>query len=111
MCELFLCMRGVADFEILETREEPNEVQDLPAGTSRTLESKESKSWCEVSEALMDVWHEVEDLEIIYPKLLEVREYKNNAACVCQAIQEWTQQADMESLDEWKQTKLLGFLE
>jgi hypothetical protein len=70
---LFLCQSGVADFEVLEIREEPDEIQDLPTRTSRSLESKESKSRREVSEVLLNVLHEAGYLEIIYPKLLEVR--------------------------------------
>ena len=74
-CALLLFYRGrVAELEVLEIREEPNEVQDLTAGAFGCPEGKESKSRCEVSEVLLDVRNEAGHLKIIYPKLLEVRE-------------------------------------
>jgi hypothetical protein len=95
----------------LETWEEPDEIQNLPARALGFPEGKESKSWCKVSEALSDVQHEAGYLEIIYPELLEVRE--------CGEVTERAPikafgsklvkrgQADAELLDEWKQTKLV----
>ena len=72
-CALLLLYRGrVAELEVLETREEPDEVQDLAAGAFREPEGKESKGWCEVSEAPLDVQREARHLEVIYPKLLEI---------------------------------------
>ena len=114
---LFLRGRGITDFEVLEIREEPDEVQDLPARTSRTPESKESKCRRELSEALLNVWHETGYLEIVYPKLLEVRECRK--ATQRASVKAFGSklggrvraQADTESLDEWKQTKFVRFLE
>ena len=97
----------------MEIREESNEVQDLPARTFGFLEGKESEGRCEVSKVLPDVWHEAGYLEMIYPKLLEV--------CECGKITEVVSAkllrsklsggiaavADTESLDEWKQPKLV----
>ena len=62
---LFLCGHRV---------EELNEVQDLLARTFGILKSKESKSRCEVSKALLDVLHEAGHFEIVYSKVLEVCE-------------------------------------
>ena len=52
---LFLLVVPIEKFEILEVWKEPNEVQDLPTRTFRLLESEETKCWCEVSEASLDV--------------------------------------------------------
>ena len=62
------------ELEVLEVREEPDEVQDLSTRALRLFEGKESKCRREVSEAPLDAWHKAEYLETVYSKLLEVRE-------------------------------------
>jgi hypothetical protein len=97
---------GIANFEVLEIWEESDEIQDLPAGTPGLSESKESKSWREVSEALLNVRHEAGYLKIIYPKLLEVRECGEvTQRALAKAFTSKLAsggQADAESLDERK---------
>ena len=112
---LFIHGDGVVELEVLEVREESNEIQDLSARALRFLEGKESKCWREVSEALLDVRHKASYLEMVYSKFLEVRErgkvrqgapfelFGNELAKVVIA--------DSESFDERKQTKLVGVLE
>ena len=58
----------------MEIWKESNEIQDLLGRAIGFSESKELKSWCEVSKEPLNVWHEVGHLEIIYSKLPEVRE-------------------------------------
>jgi hypothetical protein len=62
------------ELEVLEVREESNEVQDLSTRALRFFEGKESKCRREVSEVPLDAWHKAGYLEIVYSKLLEVRE-------------------------------------
>ena len=70
---LFLVWEVVADPEVLEVWEEPDEIQDLAGRASRTSESEESKGRCEVSKVSLNVRHEVGYYQLVYPKLLEVR--------------------------------------
>jgi hypothetical protein len=106
---------GVVEFEVLEVREESNEIQDLSARTLRFLEGKESKCWREVSEALLDVRHKAGYLEMVYSKLLEVRERgKVRQGAPLELFGSELAKvviADSESFGEWKQTKLVGVLE
>ena len=98
----------VAELEVLEIREEPDEVQNLAAGAFGEPEGTESKGWCEVSEAPLDVQHEARHLEVIYPKLLEIRERGKvtQGAPGGPAGSELDvgigPQADAEAPDEWK---------
>ena len=62
------------EFEVLEVREEPDEVQNLSTRALRFFEGKDPKCRREVSEAPLDTWHKAGYLEIVYSKLLEVRE-------------------------------------
>jgi hypothetical protein len=62
---------GVVELEVLEVREESNEVQDLSTRALRFFEGKESKCRREVSEVPLDAWHKAGYLEIVYSKLLE----------------------------------------
>ena len=60
--------------EILEVREESNEVQDLSARAPGISEGEELKGRREASEAPSNPRHETGHLEIIYSKFPEVRE-------------------------------------
>ena len=93
--------------EVLEVRKEPDEIHDLPRRSSWPSECKEPKCWRKVSEASSKIWHETGDLEIIYPKFLEVLERGEvtQVAFVKPFGSEPTvaiMQADAESLDETK---------
>jgi hypothetical protein len=103
----FLYGNRVGELEVLEIREEPNEIQNLPARAAGTSESKESKSWCEVSKVPLNVWHKAGYLEIVYSKFLEV--------CECGKVMQGAsikplgsdlsramRGADTEPLDEWE---------
>ena len=97
--------------EVLEIREEPDEVQYLSARALRLFEGKESECWREVSEALLNIWHKAGYLEIVYSEFLE--------ACECgevrqgapvelfrsELVKTGTLQTDPELFDEWEQTK------
>ena len=103
-----------AKLEMLEVREESDEVQDLSARTPGLSEGKESKGRREVSEALSNVWHETGHLEIVYPKFLEVREC-GKVAEGASAEPFWSDSVpaipqvltNPEAFDEWKQAKLV----
>ena len=102
---------AVMKLEILEIREESNEVQDLSGGAVWLLEGKESESWGEVSEALANAGHKFRYLKVIYPEFLEVCE----SGKVTQGASTETFggeridacQADSKPFDERKQTKFM----
>ena len=56
----------VAEFEVLEVWEKPDEIQDLSTRAPGLIESKKSKHWREVSKALLDGRHEAGHVEIVY---------------------------------------------
>ena len=99
------------ELEDLEVREESDEIQDLAGRAFRFLESKKSKGGRKVSKTLFSVRHEAGCLKIVYSELLEVRE--------CGKVMEIVSgksfsselamrgHADAESLDEWKQPKVV----
>jgi len=60
--------------EVLEVREEADEIQDLSARPTWLPKGEESKCWREVTEAPSDVWPKAGYLKIVYSELLEVRE-------------------------------------
>ena len=95
----------------MEVREEPNEIQDLSPRAFGILESKQSKGRCEVPKVLLDVGHKDAYVEIVYPKLLEVRECgkvtQGASAKPFEGELVAAVQADPESLDEWKQPKVV----
>ena len=100
----------------MKVREESNEIQDLSTRTFGFSEGKESKCRREVSEVPLDVWREAGYLEIIYSKLLEVRECRKvtqgaYAKPVGAKFFGGIPQADPESLDEWKKTEIVRFFE
>jgi len=96
----------VVEFQVLEVREETDEIQDLAARPFWLFESEESKRRREVSETPSNVRHEGGHMEIVYSEFLEVRK--------CGKVTQGTSakphgseliivpQADSESLDEWK---------
>ena len=53
--------------------EEPDEIQDLSGRAAGFFEGKESKRWCEVSEAPLNLWHKSGYLQIVDSKILEIR--------------------------------------
>jgi len=55
---LSICGETIVELEVLEVREESDEIQDLSARACGLSEGEESKGWREVSEALLNVWHE-----------------------------------------------------
>ena len=58
ICAVLHLLQGDAvEFEVLEVREESNEIRGLPTRTFGFSEGKESKRWREVPEALSNVWH------------------------------------------------------
>ena len=62
-------------FRVLKIRgESDHEIQNLSARLNGFCESESSKSLPEASEVPMNVWHKCRHLEMIYPKLLGVRE-------------------------------------
>ena len=69
---LFILVKVVAKFEVLEVWEKPDEIQDLSARASGLLESEKPKRWREVPEAPPDGWHEAGQVEIVYSQLLEI---------------------------------------
>ena len=94
----------------MEFREEPDEIQDLPGRAYGFPENEGSKSWCEMSKILLDVWHEVGYSELAYSKFLEV--------CKCGKVMQGgsvklfgsegiTECVEMELLDERKQTEVI----
>ena len=52
-------------FEVLEIWEKPDEIQDLSARAFGSFESKKSKRRREVSETLLDDWHEARYVKIV----------------------------------------------
>jgi len=108
---LFTRADAAVQLEVLEVREEPDEIQDLSARAIGLFECKESKCWREVSEALSNGWHKVGYLKIVYSEFLEVCE-RREAAQGAPAEPAWAKhpgavrtsqpQADSESFDEWK---------
>jgi len=109
----FIPGEGVVKLEVLEVREEADEIQDLSTGAGWLSEGEESKRWREVPKALLDGWHETWYLEVVYSKFLEV--------CKCGKVTQrgsdepirsepgmiTTLQADPEPFDERKQAKLV----
>ena len=99
--------------EILEVREESDEIQDLPARANGLFEGEESKGWREVPEALSDGWHKAGYFEKIYSEVLEVRKRGKVAHCTlaepCRSKPRMTSDpyADPKSFDEWDQAKLV----
>ena len=109
---LFILGVVVVELEVLEVREETNEIQDLLARALGLFEGKEPERRREMSKAPSNVWHESEYLEMIYSKILEVRECGKvtQRMPVEPSGSEFiiiSPQTDPESLDEWKQTKLV----
>ena len=101
------------ELEVLEVREESNEVQDLSARALGFFEGKESECWREVSEAPSNVWHKAGYLEVVNSKFLEVREcgkVRQSAPAEPfrgELVKMTTTHTDPELFDEWKQTKLV----
>ena len=99
--------------EILELREESDEIQDLSTRANGLFEGEESKSWREVLEALSDGWHESGYFEKVYSEVLEVRECGKVTQCALAKPRGRNPgitndpHADPESFDEWEQTKLV----
>jgi len=99
--------------EILEVREESDEIQDLSARANRLFEGKEPKIWREVPEALLYGWHKAGYLKKVYSKVLEVR--KRGEVTQCMLVEPcrtkpWitdNPHAHTESFDEREQTKLV----
>jgi hypothetical protein len=101
------------ELEVLEVWEESDEIQDLSARALGFFESKESKCWREVSETPLNIREKTRYLEVVYSKFLEVRECRKvsqgtpaelfGSELVIIAIP----QADPQSFDERKQTKLV----
>ena len=99
------------ELEVLEVREETDEIQDLSGRALGLLEGKEPERWREMAKASSNVWHELGYLDIIYSEFLEV--------CECGKVAHRMPakpsggefivfpQADPKSLDEWKQAKLV----
>jgi len=100
--------------EILEVREESDEVQDLSARAPGISEGEESKGRREASEAPSNPRHETGHLEIIYSKFPEV--------CECGKAVEGAPAeppgsdsyripilplTNPEAFDKWKQAKLV----
>jgi len=52
-------LEAIAKLEVLEVREEPDEMQDLVGRASGIPESEESKGLCKVSKVPLNVLHEV----------------------------------------------------
>ena len=100
----------VAELEVLEVWEEPDEIDDLAGRAYGFPESEESEGRCEVSKVPLNVWHEAGHLELVYPKLLEVCEggkvtqgppvelFGSEGTIEC---------ADTESLDKRKQVEIV----
>ena len=107
----------IVEFEVLGVREKPNEVRDPWASASGPLESKKSKHWREVPEALLDGRQEAGHIEIVYSQLLEVRKggevTQGTPVEPCRSEQHEPPvvQMDPEWFDEWEQTKLVRFFE
>jgi len=103
--------------EVLEVREESDEIEYMSTGANGLFESKESKRRREVPEALSNGRHKVGYLEIVYSKFLEVHKsgevaqvklsegFRVEPGVVCDP------HAYLESFDERKQTKLVRFFE
>ena len=95
----------------MEIREESDEIQDLPWSAFRIHEREGSKGWCQVPKPLLNVRHEAGYLQIVYSELLEVCECGKVMQIV--SVKSITSklsamiQADPESLDEWKQPKVV----
>ena len=108
---------GEVELEVLEVREESDEVQYLSGRAIWFFEGKEFERRREVPEALFNDWHKSGHFEVVYPKFLQIRK--------CGKVVQGTlaeplgsepsrirnPHADPESFDEWKQTKLVFFLE
>jgi len=58
LCSPFFHWDAVAEFEVMEIWEEPDEIQDLSAKAFGFFQGKEPKCWYQVTKALMDVQHE-----------------------------------------------------
>ena len=69
---MFTLGEVVQELQVLEVREEPDEIQDLSARTVGFLKGEEAKSGRQVSEALANIGHEAGYLKVIYPEFLEV---------------------------------------
>lgn len=113
---VFLYKLVVTKSEVLEIREEADEIQDLPTRPIGTPEGEESKIRSQVSEVLVDVRHEVRHLEVVDPKLPEVCERGKVAEIACdkpyggeldRAIKG---QEDAEPLDEGEQPQFVRSL-
>ena len=105
----------MVDPEVLETREESDEIQDLPGSAFGFHESEESNGWRQVPKPLLDVRHEAGYLQVVYSELLEVCERGKVVQIVSvksiTSKLSATTQADPESLDERKQPKAVRLLE
>ena len=110
---LFLHRESVAELEVLKIWEEPDEIQDLPARPSRFPESKELEGRQEVPKTLLDIWHEAWYIEVVYPKLLDVRKCRKVAQGApaklfrIEVVGGIMARADTKPLNEWKKTKLV----
>ena len=71
---LFILEMAVVELEVLEVREETDEIQDLSARALGLFEGKEPERWREMPKAPSNVWHESVYFEIVYSEILEVRE-------------------------------------
>jgi len=103
--------RGIlAELEVLEIREESDEIQDLPRGASWFPESEESKSRREVSKVPLDVRHEAGYLEVVYsevPEVFECGKVTQGEHVKTFGGEGMKECADTESLDEREQTEVV----
>ena len=94
------------ELEVLEVREETDEIQDLSGRALGFLEGKGSEGGREMAETLLNPRHKLGYLKVIYSKFLEVRECGKvtQGAPVEPSGSELDVllQADPKSLDEWK---------
>ena len=105
---------GVVEFEILEVREESDEIQYFSASAFGLFEGEELECWREVPKTLLNGWHETGYLKVVDPKLLEVCKRGEVTQVVLAeplrsepGITDGDSHADPESFDERKQTELV----
>lgn len=109
---VFLGGVEIVEHEVLEIREVPNQIQDLPARGFGVAESEGFKGWCKVTKVLFNIWYEAGYPETVYLKLPEVAECRKVTKVVLAKVlgsefKATVRLLNAEPLEEGKQTELV----